>query len=212
MRFARGIAPAPIGVGRRHLRRALIVYYQLLGPPGSHCNPAYRGVYRPGPAYEESLPDTAPANRAWDTYASHEERLPTRELALTLAAAFRTAGRDYEVVRVERADEPTGGDGAGKLGYDVAQAGWYSLLSWGLHWNGAVPAAPPPMGPLLRLIEAHFRPLLNEHVLFDSWEDARFFLDVVQSLSSLAPGTWEAPGHEEFEIYRLVRIQPVPAS
>jgi hypothetical protein len=185
------------------------MYYQLLGKPKAFCPPNYRGTYRPGPGYQEQLPETAPVNRAWRQYASTwHERVQQADVALQLAAAFQGAGLALDVVRVE---EVTSGPPASVaetvLGFDVAQQGWYSLLSWGLHWGEEVPAGPPPLGPLLVLVEAHFRPLLNAYGLFARWSDARFFLDVARAITALAPGTWEAPGHEDFDILRLVALQ-----
>jgi hypothetical protein len=183
-------------------------HYELLGEPASGCPLHYRGVYRHGPKYQPHLSDTAPANCAWREYVDLEERLPTCEQALKLADAFRESGQELDIVQIQHVEAPPGRDLAGQIGFDVSQRGGYSLLSWGLHWNETPSLPPPPLGPLMRLLESYFRPLLNEGGLFPRWSDARFFLDVVEAISVLAPGTWEAPGHEGFEIVRLVCIQP----
>jgi hypothetical protein len=192
------------------------MYYQILGRPMPYSPANYRGTYRCGPRYQESLPETAPLNCAWREYVSaHGEKLADRDLALRLATAFADAGLSFDVVQIEEVTSgPSRQNSDERLGFDIAQHGWYSLLSWGLHWGGSPPLGPPPRGPLLALIEAHFRPLLNSYGLFARWEDARFFLDVAESVSALAPGTWEALGHEKFEIVQLVAVKladwPVP--
>src|SRR5258707_14183832 len=133
------------------------MYYRILGPPMPHSSPHYRGTYRCGPAYNEGLPETAPINRAWREYVSENlERLDDREIAQRIAAAFEEFNQSFDVVQLDtvtvappsvRRDE--------LLGFDISQLGWYSLLSWGLRWGGEVPVGPPPLGPLLTLVEAH---------------------------------------------------------
>src|SRR4051812_17604022 len=93
----------------------------------------------------------------------------------------------------------------GQLGFDISLSGWYSLLSWGLTWSGDV-QPPAQVRPLLELVERYFRPRLNAHGLFAHWEDARFFLDVAENLSTLVPGLWEAPGHDRFAIVQLTAV------
>jgi hypothetical protein len=187
------------------------MYYQILGPPMPFCPPNYRGTYRCGPAFQEEQPETAPVNCAWREYVSQAEKLADRDLALRLAAAFEAVGFSFDVVQLDKvASNPPLQSSAGLIGFDIAQHGWYSLLSWGLHWGGDPPLGPPPLGPLLALVEAYFRPLLNRHGLFATWADARFFLDVAEAISALAPGTWEAPGHEKFAIVQLVAIKLAP--
>jgi len=188
------------------------MYYQVLGRPKPFCPPNYRGTYRCGPGYQEDLPETAPVNLAWRSYVDREQQLPDREPALQLAAAFEAIGQAFDVVQVDAVtSNPPAHEVNGQLGFDISQHGWYSLLSWGLHWGEAVPAGPGPVGSLLRILEACFRPRLNEHGLFARWEDARLFLDGVEALATLVPGTWEAPGHETFDIVQVVGLR-LPAA
>jgi hypothetical protein len=182
-------------------------YYQLLGRPLRDSSPDYRGVYRHGPTYQEHLPEAAAANCAWQEYVAASEELPSQQQALRLAELFRQAGQPFEVVQVEVAMEEPAHDLPGQLGFDICQNRWYSLLSCGLHWKGTVSLSPSPVRLLIRLVESHFRPLLNENGLFSRWSDAGSFLDVVEAIAELAPGTWEAPGYEQFQILRLVEIR-----
>lgn len=184
------------------------MYYQILGQAMPYSPPNYRGTYRCGPSYQESLPEAAPVNRAWRQYVQQQERFDDREAALQLAAAYEEIGQSFDVVQLEEVTSSSPSDESqGQLGFDIAQQGWYSLLSWGLHWGNGRPLAPPPRGPLLALMEAHFRPLLNQHGLFMHWSDARFCLDVAEAISVLVPGSWEAPGHEKWEIVQVVAIK-----
>jgi len=183
------------------------MYYQLLGPPMTSSPSSYRGVYRSGPAYQEALPETAPVNLVWQQYVSkHGEKVAEEETALELARRFAEAGQSLDLVRIEQVSDsaPVSGE-EGQLGFDVASHGWYSLLSWGLTWANS-PQVAPHAKPLLALVEAYFRPRLNAHGLFSRWEDARFFLDVAKALAALAPGFWEAPGQEQFEVVRLTLV------
>lgn len=176
-------------------------YYQLLGKPMPFCVQHYRGVYRCGPNFQGEIPETASVNQAWREYVDSGEKLLNREQALRLANIFRQAGHVYDVVNIEVMSNPPTQDLPGQLGFDVCIAGWYSLLSWGLRWDGY----PSPKGPLLALLEAYFRPLLNEYGLFAQWSDARFFLDVVQALSTLLPGIFESENNIALlEIVRLI--------
>jgi hypothetical protein len=184
-------------------------YYQILTSPIGASIPNYRGVYRVGPSYREDLPDESGRNQAWQELMQYDERLADLEVARRLAAQLADSGEPYDLVRVDVLTDAPADDVPGELGFDIAQFGSYSLLSWGLHWNGVANAGPPPMGPLLRLIEAYFRPQLNEHGLFSTWKAARFALDVIESIATLRPGTWESPGFERFDILRIAAI-PIP--
>lgn len=55
-------------------------------------------------------------------------------------------------------------------------------------------------------MKAHFHPLLNANGLFANWDDARFFLDMVEAVTALYPGTWESEGYDVFEIVQLVEV------
>jgi hypothetical protein len=184
------------------------MYYPILGQPGPYDAPNYRGICRCGPAYADELPEDHPINRAFLEYVQgHGQRLETREAALRLGEAFRQAGRPCDIVQIDLASSEPKELVPGLLGYDIAQNGWYSLLSWGFQEDRTAPTS-GPWAPIFHLINTYFRPLLNENGLFATWSDARFFLDIVEAVSTLAPGTWESEGHEQFEIVQLVEVTP----
>jgi hypothetical protein len=191
------------------------MYYQLLGAPMVPFSLNYRGTYRSEPTYDETLPENAPANQAFLEYVNENEQLQSLEQAIRLARVFRNTGRVYDVVQIDMLTNAPEQELPAQLGLDISQHGWYSLLHFGLHWED-ITSLSVPQKPLIRLIEAYFRSLLNANGLFARWNDARFFLDVVEAISMFSPGTWEAPGHEQFEIVRLVAItdgqQPLPNS
>jgi len=189
------------------------MYFQLLGAPMPQSPPHYRGVYRCGPMYLDALAASAPANRAWQRYVSDlGEKVPTEEVALTLADALAEVGESFDVVGLDDCTEvPPAPDAKQTLGFDITMRGWHSLLSWGLHWD-TDSLRQLPLGPLLALLEAHFRPRLNEFGLFGDWLDARHFFDVAQTLAVLSPGVWEAPGHEQLEIMRVIAVRVTPWS
>lgn len=186
-------------------------FYKLLGEPPAGVPSPYRGTYRSEPIYQEELTSDSPVNRAFYEYVSdHHSELASMDVALRIANEFERVGLGYDVVRVDVANERPGEAVPAEIGFDVTLAGDYSFLSWGLHWGGSVALPPPPSGPLCRLIEAHFKPLLNNYGLFTRWEDARFFLDVVLAESKLMPGSWESPDFEaEFQINRIVLVRPM---
>lgn len=186
------------------------MYYQILGKPDPCHAPNYRGIGRSVPViYRDDLPEDHPVNRAFLEYVQvHGERLSTREAALRLGEAFRQAGEACDIVQVDLAGSKPQEPVPGLLGYDIAQYGHYSLLSTGLREMTHTSPSPRPLDAIFRLIHAYFRPLLNENGLFSTWLDARFFLDVVEAVSAVAPGTWESEGHEQFEIMQLVEVSP----
>lgn len=178
------------------------MYYQILRPPKPFVFPSYRGVYRPGLRYQVELPETHPANCAWKAYVDAEEQIQDKATAFRLAEQMSGMEDRLDLVEVEVVAAEPKITPPGALGFDIAQHGWYSLLSGNLNLSArSMPGT--PLDALFNLIELHFRPRLNEHGLFSCWNDARFFVDVVEAISTLAPGTWESPGHEHFEIYCL---------
>ena len=182
-------------------------YFALLEKPKATDRNIYRGIYRCGPSYEDSLSENHPINRAWNIYVSdYGQELPSEEIALELAKEFQRYGKTFDIVKITNVNSQPDELLLDSFGFDIAQTYWYSLLSWGLHWNGEVDAGTAPLRSLLKLIEAHFLPLLNENGLFSSWIDANFFLDVVESISVLCPGTWETPGNDKFDIIEVLSI------
>lgn len=182
------------------------MYYQLLGEPIEH-NKTYRGTYRYGPTYVDALPSTDPINQLFLKYADNEDRFRDVEDALKLAALYEHVGKEFNVVGVTEINTPSEDTSSNLLGFDVSLGGWWSTLSWGLIWE----QVDLPTKPILDLIGLFFRPILNGAGLFSLWEDARFFLDVIRSVSSLAPGTFESEENiVALQITQLVLIRGTP--
>jgi len=185
------------------------MYYQLLGETIEGTPARYRGVRRSGPIHQDHLPEDAPANRAWEEYLTvHYQKIGTKEDAVRLAEQLRRDGLEFDIVRVQNCDAPPEDSPPGLLGYDIVQYEHHSLLAWGHLWHSPPVLPASSTATIMRLMHAYFAPKLNEVGLFGEWQDARFFLDVVHAVAELAPGTWESPGHERFEILQLVDCSP----
>jgi hypothetical protein len=171
--------------------------FQILERPDSPST--YRGVARYGPRYRDGEPEDSAFNRAWREWIDKDEVVSDLDDALRLAAVFNTHGALFDVVGISRDAQA---QGAKVLGYDVASNGRESILSWGIRWEAARKAT-APLGPLLALLELHFRPMLNQHGLFDNHRAADFFRDVLLAMQTLSPGVWEAPGHYHPEVLAI---------
>ncbi len=84
------------------------------------------------------------------------------------------------------------------LGYDLSNGLHFSLLTQGLslskeqqaRWSDDEKLS--VLFPLFRLIETHFAPRLNAHLLFDAYEDTKRCLECMLSLQTLYPNLWES--------------------
>jgi hypothetical protein len=187
------------------------VYYQILGRNSTKLAESYRGVARYGPSYDESQPEDSIYNLAWRELVERGERLESHEDALRLANQLDASGAELDVIGVELVDA----DAPLKhplMGYDVASKGRESILSWGARWE-ADRKALFPLGPILALIEAHFRPNLNEFGLLSTPPTAEMLRSALLALQALVPNALEAPGHyhpETLAIFgvRLARFSP----
>jgi hypothetical protein len=146
--------------------------YELLIRKPPEGESRYRGVYTAGPSYHAGLEADHPLNRAFIRYAEQGAEIRDLDTALANARAFTVAGEPFDVLSAQPA--PTEPAPSTRIGFDIAQNENYSLLSWNLHWGGTVPLPPPPERDVFRLLEAYFRPRLNDYGLFDRWTDARF--------------------------------------
>lgn len=180
------------------------MYYQLLNDPKEYAGTAYKGTYRNGPTYTEFLPLADPLNQMFLKYVDNESRFIDIDDALKLAFLYKQVGKEFDVLGVDTADfKPTYKPG-NFIGFDVSIAGWWSMLSWGLDWKDIS----LPISPILSLIELHFHSKLNEYGLFTQWEDAYFFVEIVKSVSVLAPGTFESEDNiNALQIFQLTIIK-----
>jgi hypothetical protein len=183
--------------------------FKLLNGPILEEAPRYRGTYRQEPTYDNSRAASDTENQAFLEYINTDEEDLSEEDARRLQQVFQIYGKNYEVVRIDKISEEPAELLDGELGFDVAMAGRYSLLSWGLDWSSHSDSDRSATTSLiLKLLEYCFRPRLNSNGLFDSWKDAAFFLDAMQEVSVWVPGIFESP--DNMTLFSVVRIVQVP--
>ena len=180
------------------------MYYQILSK--SSNAPNYRGVQRYGPFHRDELPESAPYNIGWRQIVDRDERFESEEDARRTLELIDPAGESFDIIGVELLTD-AGPHGKGeRLGYDVASNGRESILSWGIQWDDSRKKL-WPLGPLLELIEDHYRLQLNRWGLFSDIEIARQFRNVIAALQDAFPGVWEAPGHYNPSVLAIVELQ-----
>lgn len=175
----------------------------------------YRGTFRERPPYGDGLPDGAEYNRLFHWYCEEggesgvvDDLDRARALLRLLRADVRR--KDFELIEATRATEKprVGGE---LLGYDLSCAWSYSLLCWGLDLRQAqqAPELSSAIRDLSALIEAHFKPLLNERGLFSEEGTADFCLRSMMALQALSPGLWENEEASDFEVVAIFKVAEV---
>lgn len=177
--------------------------YVLLGEPSPQSKPKYVGLDRASPTFLEHLPETAPVNKSFLKYIDAGEQFENAEDAIKLARLYQELNYRFDVTRVETAQLSPLETPDGMLGFDVVIGDRWSLLNGGLQWQ----IAKQPGGTLSALITAYFSPLLNQSGLFDQWNHANFFTEVVRSYSVVFPGSFESD--DGIKIMRIVQLTTV---
>jgi len=168
----------------------------------------YRGVYRSLPSYVESARPESDINRAFALMCDKGGQtgcLDDFSDAKTIVAAYANAPKPqhFDIIQVTPVDGSGGASTGELLGFDIAVGGTgFSLLSWGLELSrfAGGDSSILRIRPLIDLTERHFSKRLNKNGLFDSFDDARFFLSCMATLQSLRPNLWESHDMESYEI------------
>jgi hypothetical protein len=191
----------------------LLVGKNVLGARGAEN---YRGTYRGSPTHCDELPEDSEYNQLFRWYCDEDYRLGGLE-DLGKARRFLKLLREelgqqqFELIEGARIGEVPriGGE---LLGYDLSAVFSYSLLSWGLDLSKPPEAPQPPAAiqDLSALVEAHFKPLLNEHCLFSDGRTAAFCLRSMMAMQALSPGLWESEDFPPFEVIAIFRIADGP--
>jgi hypothetical protein len=179
-------------------------YYRIcLRPiPG---NLSYRGLQRLAPVPRESEPIDNAFNSACLEYLNQGDRLASHQVACQLFQAICESTQDYELIRVHVCAAPID-EPKCFLGYDICQDYWNSLLGW--DWrNGPTWQSLQSNLILMRLIFDAFDPQLNSNRMFTDYIVAERFVKAVHALSILYPGTWESPGHEDYDIVAIYSVK-----
>lgn len=171
--------------------------YRLLGHPIVGEVPHYRGTYRCEPMVLANYPLDHPVNSAAIRYMELAPDGLNRHTALELASVLARYDMLYDVVTIE-----TTGDidsQRNTLGFDVSVGSHYSLLCNGLRWAGQTEAP-----SLIRVIYNYFEEKLNKHSLFEHWDKAELFRQVVIDSSPCYPGFFESDNIlREFKVTRI---------
>jgi len=186
----------------------LILGENMLGKRGAHN---YRGTYREGPPHADALPENSEYNRLFQWYCKHECKSdgandPDRIRRLATLLRSEVGRKNFEIIEALRVGEiPV--MGYKLLGYDLSNAWYYSLLSWGLDLHRAMESTslPTAVRDLSALVETHFRPALNEFALFSDEQTAAFCLRSMLALQSLAPDLWENDAASKFEVVAIFK-------
>jgi hypothetical protein len=186
----------------------LVVGENMLGARGSA---KYRGTYREAPPHADVLPEDSEYNRLFAWYCESEYQSgvedPARARRLLGLVRVQVGRRDFEMIEVG----PVGYTpkvGCDLLGYDLSSAFSYSLLSWGLELRQAkqAPQLPTAIRDLCVLVEAHFKPLLNEHGLLPDEHSAAFCLRSMMALQEFSPGLWENDEASDFQVVAIYKV------
>ncbi len=176
----------------------------------------YNGTYRTSPTYVSELSENSPANTLfleWYLQEGGEAGIVSDlEKAKEMVAVYDEleSPQRFEIIRIVREwteDRPNDEE---FLGLDLSDSHYYySLLSWGLDVLINEDADNEPIIqmilPLLKLVEVHFKPLLNQNGLFDCKDDAELCLDCMMALQAIRPGLYEDPTHSAFRVVGLSR-------
>ncbi len=189
----------------------MITYLLLAQPASGSSSPSYRGTYRPGPVYISELDEDVPVNQLWtkQTGPMPNENFTRLEEAIRIQAIYAEAGFELDLVMIMDPQEmPLINIFPQFIGYDISHPSGYSLLSWDLNFSAPAPEFfhqrdQPIYQPLLLLIEKYFRPLLNFYRLFQSAEDAQFFLRVATTMTTGFGAVWENPEYEPFTLTKM---------
>lgn len=183
----------------------LLVAGNELGARGA---PNYRGTCRERPPHADELTEESEYNKLFQWYCKaggESGVVDDLDLALEMRRLLHTQlGRlDFELIEATRLGEAPrfGGE---LLGYDLSCALSYSLLAWGLDLR----PGSSPIDDLVALVEAHFRPLLNEDGLFRDEHTAVFCLRAMMALQALSPGLWENDEASKFEVVSIFLVRP----
>lgn len=186
----------------------------MLGARGA---PRYRGTYRESPTHSDELPDDSEYNQLFLWYCDEEYRSGDVEDVAKARRLLRLlrgelGHEEFELIEATRLGEDPK-IGRELVGYDLSSALGYSLLSWGLDLRQAQEARqiPAAIRDLSALVEAHFKPLLNEHGLFSDALTAALCLRSMMALQALVPGLWESE-EAVFEVVAIFRIANEPPS
>lgn len=172
----------------------------------------YRGTCRERPPFATSLPADGEYNALFSWYCEaggESGAVNDVAKAVRLTQLLRQAldRKEFELVEAVRAGDSVrlGGE---LLGYDLSCAWAYSLLSWGLDLSVAITREELPVAVrnLLALVEAHFKPLLNEHGLFRDERIATFCLQSMMALQAFRPGLWENEDSSDFEVVAVFKV------
>lgn len=212
---------------RRRRRKKKNMTLLVLGNtfPESCSAPNYRGTYRGSPPYCEYLPEDSEYNQLAIWYWEVVEAFGVRDDLGKTSRLFKLlrddlARAEFELIEAKRIGEKPRLEGL-LLGYDLSWSFSISLLSWGLNLVGIVNETkdkrrlnrqmreelyvPLAIRDLIALVEAHFKPMLNEHCLFSDVETAQFCLRSMMALQTLRPNLWEGE-NATFEVVALYKV------
>lgn len=176
----------------------------ILGEKFPSYSERYRGIQR------ETLPIPSGENSIYWELIEKEDKyfmLDDLEFARQVIAEYEALDlpQHFEIVEITDDNEPPENAQANFLGFDVVQDYFISMLTTGLDFSALYDNLSDHMQvlvPLIRLVEVHFKPKLNEYGLFSSYEDASSFQQAVKALRILRPGLFEG-GESIFEVAGL---------
>ncbi len=189
-----------------------LILKKSLGP-GADLVASYRGTERAHPMHFANLPDNHVANQLFFWFVDEGgTRGVVHDLkrAKQLVELLNLFGDTvfFEIVQVEASRALVTGKG-GFLGFDVSAAFNPSLVRRILlqedtekRLQGADTAA----YELSALQRAYFVPRLNDHRLFQSYDDAEFCRKTARALSELVPAWIEGSDLSEYAVTALYKV------
>jgi hypothetical protein len=193
----------------------LLILKKSLGS-GQEALSTYRGTERTHPTPFAKLPESHVANQLFYWFVDEGgprgvvHDLKKAKQLVELLNLFGDAVF-YEIVQVGTERQVTPGKG-GFLGFDVS-AGFNNsmvrrllLQERGGEFPAKAPAADQAVCQLAKLQKQFFTPKLNDHRLFQSYDEAEFCLRTARALNTLRPGWIEGTDLAEYEVTSLYKV------
>jgi hypothetical protein len=182
--------------------------YLIRGPSAVPFNPGYRGTDRFSPYYDDQYEENHEFNQNFLSYVDSTGEggaFFNRDEAQSFLDRFDKYQPDkYELIKVSKSKQL--GTENEFLGYDISYRYKLSQLSGGLSFtfSSNEESHKNVRYPLLRVMQAYFRPLLNVNGLFDDYQVAQLCLDYMRAYEHVFPNAFDDPS-----LYEVVLIEKV---
>jgi hypothetical protein len=176
---------------------------------------SYRGCYRGQPGFQDGFEEKHPVNQMFFKYLDATDTyglITDLELAKQIVDSYRhyIPKEQFEVLSViheapqEEMDRFVGFDISS--GFNVSYLYNQLDICLSTETQSTENELYAQANPLMCLLEAFFRPKLNSHSLFSSYETAKFCLDCIMAFDRPFPNLWDDP--KKYTVIGLSVVYP----